>query len=33
MNTPHTMLNADFNQRCVVNSHTLDWLASPAAGV
>jgi anti-sigma factor ChrR (cupin superfamily) len=26
-------LNADVNQRCVINSHTLDWLASPAAGV
>ncbi|WP_233252722.1 cupin domain-containing protein [Limnohabitans sp. T6-20] len=26
-------LNSDLSQRCVVNSHTLDWVASPAAGV
>lgn len=26
-------LHTDFSQRCVVNSHTLDWVDSPAAGV
>ena len=26
-------LNADLSQRCVIHSDTLDWLASPAAGV
>ncbi len=26
-------LNADWSQRCCTNSHTLDWIASPAAGV
>lgn len=26
-------LHTDLSQRCVVNSHTLDWVASPAAGV
>ncbi|MBP8150254.1 MAG: cupin domain-containing protein, partial [Limnohabitans sp.] len=26
-------LNSDPSQRCVVYSHTLDWVASPAAGV
>ena len=26
-------LNSDLSQRCVVNSQTLEWVASPAAGV
>ncbi len=26
-------LHTDWTQRCVVHSHTLDWVASPAAGV
>ena len=26
-------LNADLSQRCVVDANTLDWVASPAAGV
>lgn len=26
-------VNSDLSQRCLVNSHTLDWVASPAAGV
>jgi anti-sigma factor ChrR (cupin superfamily) len=33
LSTPHITLNADLSQRCVVNSQTLDWVASPAAGV
>jgi anti-sigma factor ChrR (cupin superfamily) len=33
LGTPHITLNADFSQRCVVNSQTLAWVASPAAGV
>jgi anti-sigma factor ChrR (cupin superfamily) len=26
-------LNSDLSQRCAVNNHTLDWVASPAGGV
>ena len=33
MTTEYLLLNADLNQRYVVHSHTLDWVASPAAGV
>ena len=33
MNTEHITLNADWTQRCIVHSPTLNWVASPESGV
>lgn len=33
VNTQHITLNADFSQRCVIHSPSLEWSASPASGV
>ena len=33
LSTHHITLNADFSQRCVIHSHSLDWSATPASGV
>jgi anti-sigma factor ChrR (cupin superfamily) len=33
LGTHHITLNADFSQRCVIHSHSLNWSATPASGV